>query len=130
MGILFERFYADKLWRRKDYADFLQSIVEETFDKAVKDQKGRIVDWNDEKANYHSRAELLADVRETIPRGLQVIRENRFIGPQADAEVKLDWKFGPHLVGGRADFIIRRVEPHGDLVILDEIGRASCRERV
>jgi len=122
VGILFEGFYADKLWRSKDYESVLQSRVEETFDKAVKDQRGRIVDWNDEKANYHSRAELLADVRETIPRGLQIIRENRLIGPQADAEVKLDSKFGPHLVGGRADFIIRRVEPHKDLVILDGKG--------
>jgi hypothetical protein len=122
IGTVFEVFYRDKVWTRRDYEPYLQSIVEETFDSVVRGQRGSIVDWDDEKANYHSRADLIKDVREGIPRGLQVIRQNRFIGQEAEAEMKLDTDFGPYRIGGRADFVIRRVQPHGDLVILDGKG--------
>lgn len=128
VGTLFEIFYRDKLWRRKDYQDFLISQAEPTLDLVIKNQRGSIVNWADEKANYHTRGELMRDVEAAIPRGLQTIREQRFVGPMAEAEMKLDHDFGPHRVGGRADFVIKRVPPQGDLLILDGKG-SKWREK-
>lgn len=121
VGVLFEKFYFHKLWRRSDYLVYLTSLSESTLDEVIKNQRGSIVDWADEKANYHSRGELLRDIEAAIPRGLQVIRENKFVGPFAEPEMKLDTDFGPHRVGGRADFVIERVI-HKDTVILDGKG--------
>jgi hypothetical protein len=122
VGNVFEAFYRDRIWKHPDFLDRLQAMVEPCYDLAIKNQKGRIYDWSDEKANYHSKEEVLADVRETIPRGVNIIRQNRLLGPQADAEVKLDARFGEHMIGGRADFLIKRIEPHRDLVLLDGKG--------
>jgi hypothetical protein len=129
VGIVFEDFYRDKLWRRPDYLDYMQTRVEPCFDKAIRDQRGgRVYDWADEKSNYHSRGEVVAAVRETIPRGVGIIRDNRLLGTHAVAEMKLDHRFGEHLVGGRSDFVIRRIAPHEDLVILDGKG-SKWREK-
>jgi len=129
VGNVFEAFYRDRLWRRADYQDYMQSIVESCFDKAIKDQRGgRIYDWANEKSNYHSREEVITAVRETIPRGISVIRQFRLLGTHAVAEMKLDNRFGPHTIGGRADFVIRRIDPHGDLIILDGKG-SKWREK-
>jgi len=128
VGLVFETFYRDRLWRKVDYLDFLQSIVEPCFDKAIRDQRGRVYDWADEKSNYHSREDVVADVRLAIPRGIQTIRKNRLLGSDASAELKLDTQFGNHLIGGRADFVIRRIAPYEDLVILDGKG-SKWREK-
>jgi hypothetical protein len=128
VGMVFEAFYRDHLWRRADYLDYLQSIVEPTFEKAMKDQRNRVYDWHDEKSNYKSREECVAAVRLAIPRGVNTIRQNRFLGTHAVAEMKLDHSFGPHYIGGRADFVIKRIPPHNDLVILDGKG-SKWREK-
>lgn len=122
VGTIFESFYRDRIWRHPDFLERLQGLVEPHYDNAIKSQRGRVYDWNDEKANYHSKEELLVDVREALPRGVRIIKEHRLLGAQADPEVKLDTKFGNHIIGGRADFVIRRIEPHKDLVILDGKG--------
>lgn len=124
VGVLFEHFYAHKLWKRSDYLPYMvsqaKSVLNDTI--AIETKKGGKIDWEEEAANYHDYASLLRDVEEAVPRGLQVIREHRFIGLEAGTEVSLDSSFGPHKIGGRADFVIRRVAPHGDLVIMDGKG--------
>lgn len=138
VGIVFEHFYRDRIWKDPNYLTTLRALGEPTLDKAIKDQikQGRIIDFSDEKSNYpkekdgltpsaalqRGREEMLADVDASIIRGVNTIRENRFVGPVMEPELKLDTKFGPHIVGGRADFVIERMPPHNDIVILDGKG--------
>jgi len=125
VGTLFEIFYADKLWMRKGVEELLLSMVDETWDRLVKNEtRGGIIEFKDkdERANYKSKNDLLDDVRESIPRGLAIIRYHRLLGTDAEAEVKLDSWVEGHRLGGRADFIMTRIKPHGDRVILDGKG--------
>ncbi len=122
IGTVFEIFYRDRIWKHVNYVDKLQDLVESVYLESTKPQKGRIIDWGDERSNYASKEALLVDVRDSIPRGIDTIRRNRLVGRYAEAEVKLDTKFGEHLIGGRADFLIQRVAPDGDLVLLDGKG--------
>jgi hypothetical protein len=85
-------------------------------------KQGRTLDWGDEKANYKSPKAILADVLQSIPDGVKAIRKHRFMGPFMEAEMKLDFKFGRHIMGGRADFVVRRAAPDKDLVIIDGKG--------
>jgi len=128
VGLVFEAFYRDRLWRRVDYLDYLLSLVEPSLDMAMKDQKGRVYDWHDEKSNYHSREEVISAAKEAVPRGVKTIRQNRLLGTHAVAEMKLDHRFAEHMIGGRADFVIKRIAPHEDLVILDGKG-SKWREK-
>lgn len=124
IGTVFEAFYKQQIWRDKDIPGRLLAIAPQHLDVAIKEalEKGRQVDWLDETANYHSKKEILVDLEATIPIGVQTIRENHFVGPRMDTEFKLDFKFGKYIIGGRADFIIKRVKPFGDLVIVDGKG--------
>lgn len=131
VGTLFEIFYADRLWMKKGVEELLLSMAEETLDRIVEKecQKG-VVEYKDkdERANYKSKDALLKDVLESIPRGIQIIRYHRLLGTDAEAEVKLDSWVAGHRIGGRADFIMTRIKPHGDLVILDGKG-SKWREK-
>jgi hypothetical protein len=126
IGLIFEAFYRDRIWKRVDYLEALQGLVEPYLKKAIKDQEkqGRIIDWSDEEATktYKNQGELVADIRDSIPRGVQTIRQNKLMGPFMEAEMKLDCRFGGYTIGGRADFVVQRTQPHGDLVILDGKG--------
>lgn len=124
VGTLFERFYVDKLWRSSDVEKLLLDMAEPTLDDIVEKEtsKGGVFDYADKASNYTSREKLLADVRQAIPRGVAIIRYHRLLGVDAAAEVKLDSWVEGHRIGGRADFILTRIKPHNDLVILDGKG--------
>ncbi len=123
VGRLFEIFYADSIWRQSGVISTLSEMVEPELDRIIlKEERTGCIDWKDGKANYHSRAELVEAIRETIPRGLEIIRLHRLIGRDAQAEVKLDTQIEGHTIGGRADFVMTRVSPHDDLIILDGKG--------
>lgn len=93
------------------------------------DQRGKIIDWDDPKANYNNREGLLEDIRLGIPRGIRIIREHRLLGPIAVAEMKLDHRYDNHMVGGRADFVIER-EKEKDVIILDGKGSKHGKKYV
>ncbi len=80
------------------------------------------MEGDDKKANYDGPETLLSDVKDSIPRGIAIIRHHRLLGQDAQAEVKLDQNVEEHTIGGRADFIMTRVAPHRDKVILDGKG--------
>lgn len=124
IGTVFEAFYKQQIWKDKDISGRLLELAPIHLDIAIKEakSKGRDVNWLDESANYHSRQEILVDLEATIPMGVRTLRENRFVGPRMDTEFKLDFKFGKYIIGGRSDFIIQRVKPFNDLVILDGKG--------
>lgn len=124
IGLVFESFYKDQIWRHKDHTDRLMALADPYLKKAIREtkEKKRDIDWFDEAANYHSEEAILVDLYATIPIGVQTIRENRFVGPRMDAEFKLDCKIGRYIIGGRADFIIQRVKPFSDLIFLDGKG--------
>ena len=123
VGILFELFYAEKIWTRSGVISILESKVDAVLgDTIAKCLRDGAIDWSDPKANYKSLDALRKDVLSSIPRGVEIIRHHRLLGLDAAAEVKLDRTIEGHVIGGRADFIMRRVRPHDDLVILDGKG--------
>lgn len=126
VGGLFESFYSDRLWRESGIEQKLLSLVPSHYDRTIlKESRDGAIRWKseDKKANYTGPEALLVDVRDTIPRGLQIIRHHRLLGPmQSEAEVRLDHKVGGYTIGGRADFLIRRIAPHRDLILLDGKG--------
>lgn len=123
VGVLFEVFYRDKIWLRSGVSDELTGrmdvILEDEIKRSLRDGA---IDWADPKSNYKSKEALRKDVLEAIPRGIEIIRHHRLLGPTAEAEVVLDRTIEGHKIGGRADFILRRVKPHSDLLILDGKG--------
>mgnify|MGYP002813393368 CR=1 FL=1 len=115
------------LWRQKNIQGVLERRIEDTYQKIVDNEqrRGRVIQWKsktDQKPNYSSQEELLADVRDTIARAVRIVRHYRLAGPRMEAETKLDSDVKGHRLGGRADFIIQRKSPHHDLVILDGKG--------
>ena len=131
VGVLFEKFYEEKLWKSKGAQEELLRRVGETVDFVIEDQlrpskykPAGTIKWKgeDPKAMYSSREELEADVRDAVVRGIRIIRFYRLLGGYARAEVRLDRLIKGHKIGGRADFIIHRAKPHSDWVILDGKG--------
>lgn len=125
VGYLFEWFYNEKVWKTSGVERQLNERVQVAYLKAVaKEQRDGLIRWKteDKKANYASPDEMLADVRETIPRGIRIIRHHRLLGENATAEVRLNQDVRGHTIGGRCDFLMRRIGPHHDLILLDGKG--------
>jgi len=127
VGILFDKFYTDRLWKKGDgVTDHLLSMVDRTISQVVHREtvRGGVFDWKEKGLKKDTRSvEAVAEtVRETIPRGVASIRKYRLLGVSAQAEVKLDSDIGGHRIGGRADFLIKRVSPDNDLVLIDGKG--------
>jgi len=128
VGVIFERFYNEKMWRIPNFLDVMLAnvpgVANMVMAREVEEGKNGVIDWDAKKPspNYKSLEDLLKDVREAIPRGIRSIKHHRLVGKEAAAEVRLDSRGTDHTRAGRADFVIRRVEPHGDLVILDGKG--------
>jgi len=126
VGKIFERFYRDKIWSGSSVTSTLLDLVRPTIEEVMRRQikKGGVFDWEEKglKPGNRSLEEVEAEIVETIPRGVQSIKHHRLVGMEARAEVVLDTSVGRHRLGGRADFIIRRVRPHSDLVLVDGKG--------
>jgi hypothetical protein len=126
VGGLFETFYSERIWRQSGIEQTLLGLVPAHYRRAlVKESRDGAIRWkpDDEKANYETPEALLDDVRSAIPRGLSIIRHHKLLGPtQSEAEVKLDHTIEGHTIGGRADFLIKRIPPHNDLILLDGKG--------
>lgn len=126
VGKIFEKFYEDRLWTGPSVVDSLKSLVEPTVKRIVnyESRRGGVFDWEEPKLKKGTRSleEVKEEVLETIPRGLRSIKSHRLLGKDAAAEVKLDVDLEGHRIGGRADFIMTRVRPHEDHVIIDGKG--------
>jgi hypothetical protein len=127
VGRLFETFFKDRLWLSPGSGDKLTALagptVEAVLDEEQKPKKGRpggFLRWRPEL--YATAEDLVSDVRAAIPRGLATIKTHRLIGLDVKTELKLDSTIEGHRVGGRADFVMVRIPPHRDLVILDGKG--------
>jgi hypothetical protein len=137
VGLLFEEFYSQRLWTLPDVRAHMEAQVERVVDhyldegqkpNAKKGTPAGLVKWKGDgegqnpKGLYRDRQELISDVRAAVSRGLSTIRIHRLLGQGAKAELKLDAHIEGHILGGRADFVLTRVQPYGDLVILDGKG--------
>jgi len=123
VGRLFELFYANQIWKQSNTIETLLGMVEPELDDTIqKERRNGVIDYTDKRSNYASRDALVADIRAAIPRGIAIIRHHRLIGADAAAEVKYDTMIEGHTIGGRADFVLRRVAPHRDRVLLDGKG--------
>ena len=132
VGHIFEDFYNEKLWKNKaETTQVLLDRVDATFKKVCREQTRpdrftgkitRVIDWNDGIANYQSPEEVLVDVRAAVVRGMGIIRAYHLLGPYTRAEVKLDIRRDGDLLAGRADFIMDRIAPHNDRILLDGKG--------
>jgi hypothetical protein len=132
-GRLVETFYKQALWKNPAKArEELQAKIETYVDYTLKrettaygDKPAGVLLWKEQnpKALYANRAELISDIRTHIPNALEIIKHHRLLGPLAEAEFTLDFETpDQHVLGGRADFLIQRLAPHSDLVILDGKG--------
>ncbi len=131
VGTLFEAFYNDRIWNTKGVEQRLLDLVPAAYDKAIaKETKDGAIRWKgeDPKANYASPEDLLKDVRETIPRGIRIVRHYKLLDKQAQAEVNLDQWIEGHKIAGRCDMLMRRIGPHHDLILLDGKG-SKWREK-
>ena len=109
VGVLFERFYVERMWQRpKTVAQELRDLVEVTVERVIAKEcrKGGRVDFTEPGSMYSSREDLVRDVQEVVGRGLLSIKHHRLLGSSVGAEVVLDHRKGGHLLGGRADFIM------------------------
>ena len=123
VGTLFEWFYNERIWLRSGVVGILTARIDALLqDLVAKESKTGTINWKDPKSNYKSLEALRRDVEVTIPRGVEIVRHHRLLGQESEAEVKLDSSIQGHIIGGRADFIMRRIKPHGDLLILDGKG--------
>jgi len=136
VGTLFEEFYRNKLWRepqtQKALMERVEPLTDEVIQRETSTKKGRpggVLLWKGEgpgqnpKGMYASREELVADIRDAVPRGLRIIRHFRLLGRRAEAETKLDRQMdNGDTWAGRSDFIIERAPPHNDLIIVDGKG--------
>lgn len=136
IGELFEAFYVEKWWKKKgDCQTFMLGQVDTYLDKVLKQETspkwgrpGGVLLWQgfgegkNPKALYANREELSADLREAVIRGLRIIRHYRLLGPLAEAEKILDVGENGDKIAGRADFVIKRTAPHGDLILVDGKG--------
>jgi len=135
VGVLFEMFYQERLWKNKDVCSVLEKRAPEVLDKAIKEattatdwRPAGVIKWKHDEENprglYYDKKDILRDVIHAIPRGLQTIKDHKFIGKDVKAEMYLNTKIGGHTFGGRADFVMTRYQ-HDDLVILDGKGSRS-----
>jgi hypothetical protein len=135
IGTVFEHFYNKEWFRKKGSKAFMLDQVERIVAMILRDETspkwgrpGGLLKWKGEgegqnpKALYADRGELISDVRDSVVRGIEIVKHHKLIGTQADAEVKLDSTVNGHKLGGRADFVIKRISPHKDLVIVDGKG--------
>lgn len=124
VGKIFERFYRDELWR-SNVTSRLLALVKPTIDGiiAAEVRKGGVFDWDDPalKPGTRSLAQVIEEVRTTIPRALASIRHHWLVGLDAKAEVSLDCEVEGHRFGGRADFVMTRARTK-DLVLVDGKG--------
>lgn len=126
VGTLFEEFYNGQMWKDPHPVDALLRIAPAVLQATVaKESKAGVFDYKrnyKKKGDYTSHEDILKDVEASIPRGLDIIRQHWLLGVGAAAEVKLDAGVRGHTLGGRADFIMRRVAPYSDVIILDGKG--------
>lgn len=142
-GGVFEDFYNMRLWKAPEPRAAVYARVEPNLVKVIHQETVETSEWRkpgvllwkgpdieagqNPKGLYTNRAELEADIRDAVGRGIEAIKHDRLLGPRADAEVKLDYTINGHKLGGRADFIIKRVRFH-DLCIIDGKG-SKWRDR-
>jgi hypothetical protein len=130
VGTVFEDFYQMDLWKQPDVVGALRARVPTALAAAYAGaaRQNRPIQWKgdvsakDGKNLYDNEAELLADVDQGIINGLEVIQEFQLLGPRMGAEVPLDVVVEGHKIGGRADFIISRLRPRDETIILDGKG--------
>lgn len=126
VGKLFEEFYRKRVWMEVEAESILADLVRPTLRDVMSREikKGGVFNWKERglKPGNRSLDEVEEEIRESIPRGIKSIKFHRLVGLEADAEVVLDSHVQGHKIAGRADFIIKRVRPHDDLVIIDGKG--------
>lgn len=126
IGVVFENFYTNRMWRCSDPTEALSALVKDVAKTVIQKElkKGRTVNWKDRRMRNIPRSldELVASVREFVPNGLRIICKNRLLGTNARAEVKLDHLIGGHTIGGRCDFLMQRIAPLGDTILVDGKG--------
>jgi hypothetical protein len=134
-GKVFEDFYVHEIWRQDRPIEVLTSRIPSTVDQILeqettpgKGKPGGALLWKgngpgqNPKGLYVNKDELIADVYDAVVKGIKIIRKQRLVGRKNGAEVKLDQEINGHKIAGRADFIIERIAPHNDLIILDGKG--------
>jgi hypothetical protein len=103
IGTIFEWFYRDKIWNKKDPKSSAISLIDPAIKKISKDSN---FDVTHDRSFYNS---LLDDLKFLIPPAIDNIRKHRLLSSNTTVEHKLDvvYKGEEHefIIGGRADFV-------------------------
>jgi hypothetical protein len=123
MGRIFELFYKQRAWEKPNCADYLKSLILPEYASYVNQEKerGGVVNWDDPRIK-DTEESMLKDARLAVDKSLKTIEKHGLYDPEAKAEFKLDRRIDDFIVGGRADFILKRSAPYNDLLILDGKG--------
>lgn len=117
---VYEDFYNNELWRRgSDTSDALMERTEKYYYEYL---ENNYVDFNDPRCRFATSTEPLKECYEIVPKVLEGIKRERFLGPYAKSEEKLSVRYGASdFLIGYVDFIIRRQD--GTILLLD--GKSS-----
>ena len=116
---VYEDFYNDELWRKgSDTSDELMERTEKYYYEFLEEE---YVDFNDVTCRFDSKTEPLKECYDIVPKVLEGIKREQFLGPYAKSEEKLKERFGSDFLFGYVDFIIRNQDD--ELILLD--GKSS-----
>jgi len=117
---VYEDFYNDELWRRGGKTS--DTLIERTEKYYYEFLADNYVDFNDPRCRFATSTEPLKECYEIVPKVLEGIKREGFLGPYAKSEVNIKVRFGSSdFLLGYIDFIIRRQD--GQVLLLD--GKAS-----
>lgn len=118
--MVFEDFYNKEIWRRgKDTSPTLLALAEEYFWEFIENE---YVDFDHMTCRFANAQEVLDELLDIIPQVLEGIKREKFLGPYAKSEIKMDVRFGQEdFLIGYIDFIIKKQDDQ--ILLLD--GKAS-----
>jgi CRISPR/Cas system-associated exonuclease Cas4 (RecB family) len=120
MHELVELFYKSKLWKlKKECVGRLKQIATKNYTKYI---QGHTILWG--KSGRKSESELLEELLNDIPKLLTVIKEQKLLSLNVQAEADLRAKLSSFTIGGRADLLVTK--PEG-LFLID--GKSSKNPR-
>lgn len=116
---VYEDFYNEEIWRKgPGTSDELIKRTEKHYYDFLDEE---YIDFNDIKCRFSGPTEPLKECYEIVPKVLEGIKREQFLGPYAKSEIKFKERFGSDFLFGYVDFIIRKQD--GEVILLD--GKSS-----
>jgi len=117
---VFEDFYNKELWRKgAQTSEMLLQLAENYLWEYVETE---YVDFDDPRCRFSGPSEVLDEIIDMVPKVLQGIKREKFLGPYSKSEIDIKVRFGQEdFLCGYIDFVIRKADD--SILLLD--GKAS-----